>query len=173
MHDPKVPETLDGWSVLHQMFRIRWSDWQNLPSEKRAALAAEAADILSGMDRGEEGTTAVFTMLGHKADLMLLHLRKDFGALQRAQLAVSRLGLSSYLEATTSFVSVVELGMYEMTGIIHKRLAEKGLATGSEEFERAFDVEMEEQRRRVLGRLFTDVPGAAHRLLLPHGQAPR
>jgi chlorite dismutase len=158
VHDPKVPETLDGWSVLHQMFRIRWSDWQALPSEKRAALAAEAADVLSGMDRGEEGTTAVFTMLGHKADLMLLHLRKDFGALQRTQLAVSRLGLSPYLDATTSFVSVVELGMYEMTAIIHKRLAEKGLATGSEEFERAFDVEMEEQRRRVLGRLFTEVP---------------
>jgi chlorite dismutase len=48
--------------------------------------------------------------------------------------------------------------MFEMTAIVHKRLGERGLVTGSEEFERAFDVEMEEQRRRVLGRLFTEVP---------------
>ena len=158
MHDPNVPETLEGWSVLHQMFRLRWSDWQALPSEKRTALSAEAERVLSEMDRGDEGTTAVFTLLGHKGDLMLLHLRRDLPALQRAQLAVARLGLAAYLEATTSFVSVVELGMYEMTGIIHKRLAERGLATGSAEFESAFDVEMEEQRRRVVGRLFTEVP---------------
>ena len=31
MHDPRVPETLEGWSVLHQMFRVRWDAWRTLP----------------------------------------------------------------------------------------------------------------------------------------------
>jgi len=158
MHDPRVPETLEGWSVLHQMFRVRWDAWRELAAEARSRIASEAADALQAMDQGETGTTALSTLLGHKGELMLLHFRRSFDALQAAQLQVSGLGLSRYLEATTSYVSVVELGMYEMTAQIHGRLAEKGLAKGSPEFEKAFDAEMEEQRRRVVGRLFQDVP---------------
>ncbi len=48
--------------------------------------------------------------------------------------------------------------MYEMTSQIHGRLAEKGLAAGSKEFDTAFDGELDEQRRRVLPRLFQEVP---------------
>src|SRR5262249_233831 len=38
------------------------------------------------------------------------------------------------------------------------RLKEKGLKPGAKEFDAAFDAEMEEQRGRVTGRLFLDVP---------------
>ncbi len=62
--------------------------------------------------------------------------------------------------------------MYEMTAQVHRRLGERGLKTGSDEFESAFDAEMEEQRKRVSGRLWAEVPGAATRLLLPDEQAP-
>ncbi len=158
MHDPRVPETLEGWCILHQMFRLRWSEWRALPAPDRATRAAEAAQALAGMQRGAQGTTFATTMLGHKGDLMLVHLRRSFDDLQAAQVAVARLGLAPYLEATTSFVSIVELGMYEMTALLHRRLGEQGLAAGSEEFERAFDEAMEEQRQRVLGRLFIEVP---------------
>jgi chlorite dismutase len=158
MHDPRVPETLDGWCLLHQMFRLRWAEWQGLPERDRAARAEEAAAATAAMARGEDGQTALVTLLGHKGDLMLVHFRRAFEALQQAQLAVARLGLSAFLEPTTSYVSVVELGMYEMTALLHARLREKGLAPGSPEFDRAFDAEMEEQRKRVTGRLFLEVP---------------
>jgi chlorite dismutase len=158
MHDPRVPETLDGWSLLHQMFRVRWVAWRALPEAERRGIGSEAALAFSAMARGERGTTALATLLGHKGDLMLAHFRRDFEALQAADLAVASLALSEYLEPTTSYVSLVELGMYEMTAQIHARLAEKGLKTGSPEFEAAFDGEMEEQRRRVVGRLFQEVP---------------
>jgi chlorite dismutase len=110
------------------------------------------------MAGGDEGSTALVTLLGHKGDLMLVHFRRSFEGLQEAQLQVARLPLAPYLEATTSYVSIVELGMYEMTAQIHGRLKEKGLAAGSAEFEAAFDAEMEEQQRRVVGRLFLEVP---------------
>ncbi len=158
MHDPRVPETLDGWSALHQMFRIRWSAWRELGADARSRIASEAATAFEAMDQGEAGTTALATLLGHKGDLLLIHFRRSFDALQAAQLQVAGLALERYLEPTTSYVSIVELGMYEMTAQIHGRLAEKGLAKGSPEFEKAFDAEMAEQRRRVIGRLFQDVP---------------
>ena len=84
------------------------------------------------MRRGEAGTTVPVTLLGHKGDLMLVHLRRSFEELQAAQVAVARLGLATFLEPTTSFVSIVELGMYEMTAQIHQRLGERGLKTGSD-----------------------------------------
>lgn len=167
MHDPRVPETLEGWSVLHQMFRIRWPDWRVLGDDTRRRLAAEAAGALATMAGGEAGTTVPVTLLGHKGDLLLIHFRRSFEELQAAQVAVARLGLSTFLEPTTSFVSVVELGMYEMTAQVHQRLGQRGLVTGSDEFERAFDAEMEEQKKRVSGRLWTEVPGRRHVCFYP------
>jgi chlorite dismutase len=54
-------------------------------------------------------------------------------------------------------VSIVELGMYEMTAKIHEQLGAK-FKPGSEEFEKAFDAEMETQRGRVQNRLWNEVP---------------
>ena len=167
MHDPNVPETLEGWSVLHQMFRIRWPEWRVRPQELRRRLAAEAEEALDAMRRGATGTTVPVTLLGHKGDLMLIHLRRSFEELQAAQVAVARLGLATFLEPTTSFVSIVELGMYEMTAQIHRRLGERGLVAGSEAFEAGFDAEMEEQRKRVSSRLWLEVPARRHVCFYP------
>ena len=116
MHDPRVPETLEGWSVLHQMFRVRWSEWQALAAPDRGTRAAEAAQALAGMQRGAEGTT----VRDHAARPQgrpdaRAPAAQTSSELQAAQLAVARLGLAPFLEPTTSFVSIVELGMYEMT----------------------------------------------------------
>ena len=166
MHDPRVPETLEGWSVLHQMFRVRWTEWRALPVAERRRIASQAAEAFGAM-AGAGGATVLSTLLGHKGDLMLVHFRPDFEALQAAQLAVAGLELWAWLEPTTSYVSVVELGMYEMTSQIHQRLSAGGLVTGSPEFEAAFDAEMEEQRRRVTGRLFLEPPPRRHLCFYP------
>jgi peroxiredoxin len=162
MHDPKVPETLEGWSILHQMFRVRWTEWQARPAAERAAIADEAARTLAAMRTGTEGSSLPVTLLGHKGDLMLLHFRRGFEELQSAQLAIERLRLAEHLEPTSSFVSVVELGMYEMTAQIHRRLGEQGLKPGAQEFESAFDAALDEQRRRVHERLFLEPPARRH-----------
>jgi len=167
MHDPRVPETLEGWSVLHQMFRVRWEAFRGLPEADRRGRAEAAAAALAEMAKGDDGATALTTLLGHKGDLMLVHFRRSFDGLQAAQLAVARSPLASFLEPTSSYVSVVELGMYEMTAQIHGRLAEQGLKTGSPEFEKAFDLEMEEQRKRVMSRLFLEVPARRHVCFYP------
>ena len=167
MHDPRVPETLEGWWLLHQMFKVSWPAWQALPPAERQQKAAQTARALGAMEGGREGSSVPCTLLGHKGDLMLIHFRRSVEELEAAQLSVGRLDLAPFLQATTSYVSVVELGMYEMTAQIHARLGDRGLEPGSEPFEKAFDTEMQEQEDRVEGRLFLDVPPRRHVCFYP------
>ena len=154
MHNPLVPESLEGWSILHLMYRVRWDRLRGASQADLQRMADEATRALSVPDAG---ATAAVQMLGHKADLMFILFRRGFEQLAQSQLALSRTELSGYLEATTSYVSIVELGMYEMTGKLHEQLG-AAHKPGSEEFERAFDAEMETQRQRVMSRLFIEVP---------------
>jgi chlorite dismutase len=167
VHNPQVPETLDGWAVLHQMFRVRWETLKPLSAKRRRELADEAAALLATLESRKEGPSALVNLLGHKGDLMLVHFRKSFDELSRVELQLTRLGLHDHLEATTSYVSIVELGLYEMTGKIHQDLQVRGLKTGSEEFERAFDEEMKTQRERMIGRLYTEIPRRRHVCFYP------
>jgi chlorite dismutase len=154
MHNPAVPETLEGWSLLHLLYRVRWDRLRDKNPAELARLAGEVTDALAVPDAG---ATAYVQMLGHKADLMIVCFRRDFEALAQAQLALSRTALADALEPTYSYVSIVELGMYEMTAKIHEQLAAK-FKPASDEFEQAFDAEMQTQRGRVMSRLFLEVP---------------
>lgn len=156
MHNPIVPETLEGWSVLHLMYRVRWDRVKALSAAARRQAGDEAAHALA-VHASSDGSTTCVQMLGHKADLMIVCLRRSFEDLAHAELALARTKLRDLLEPTTSYVSIVELGMYEMTAKIHQQLGEK-FKPGSDEFEQAFDEEMTRQRERVMGRLFQDVP---------------
>ena len=163
MHNSFVPETLEGWSVLHLMYRVRWDQLRRSTPADRERIADEAVRALAVPDAG---ATALVQVLGHKADLMIVCFRRTFEELAGAQLALSKSELHDALEATTSYVSVVELGMYEMTAKIHEQLGAK-FTPGSDDFERAFDREMEIQRQRVMNRLFLEMPAARHVCFYP------
>ena len=163
MHNPFVPETLEGWSVLHLMYRVRWDRLRHAPASDVQQMADEAMKALAVPDAG---ATAAVQMLGHKADVMFICFRRGFEQLAGAQLALSRTQLHDHLEPTSSYVSIVELGMYEMTGKIHEQVGAK-FKPGSEEFERAFDAEMETQRQRVMSRLFIEMPKARYVCFYP------
>jgi peroxiredoxin len=178
MHNPFVPETLEGWSLLHQAFRIRWSSLRLLSPTARVELAAEAAAALRlpenhvnelGADTGvtADGASILVQLLGHKGDLLLIHARRTFDELSQAQLAFAQTRLHDHLEPAMSYVSIVELGMYEMTAKIHEQLGAQGLKPGSDEFESAFDDAMETQRTRVLNRLFPMLPAKRHVCFYP------
>jgi chlorite dismutase len=163
MHNPFVPETLEGWSVLHLMYRVRWDRLRDRSPADTARLAEAAVRALAVPDAG---SSAVVQVLGHKADLMFICFRRSFDELAHAQLALSRTELHDTLEPTTSYVSIVELGMYEMTAKLHEQLSGKFKA-GTEEFENAFDAEMATQRQRVMNRLFLDMPKARYVCFYP------
>src|ERR1051325_4199927 len=99
MHNPFVPETLEGWSVLHLMYRVRWDRLRSAAAPDLERLAESATRALTVPDAG---ATTYVQVLGHKADLMIICFRRSFDDLAQAQLALSRTELHDYLEATTS-----------------------------------------------------------------------
>lgn len=166
--NPFVPETLEGWSVLHLLYRIDWPRLSACPADDRRTMAAEAVAALhQSAPTAADGATAFVQMLGHKADLMVLLFRRTFDDLGRAELALAQTRLNAYLQPTTSYVSVVELGMYEMTAKLHRLVAEKGLTLHTDEYNTAFEALMAEQRQRMSGRLFPAVPSARHVCFYP------
>ena len=75
MHNPSVPETLEGWSILHLMYRVRWDRMRSMADADRRRLADEAVTALAVPDAG---STALVQVLGHKADLMIICFRSGF-----------------------------------------------------------------------------------------------
>ena len=166
MTAPIVPATLDGWSVLHQMFRIRWDVVRPLTASARADLAGEASALVPAPS-GERGHSAFVQVLGHKADLMLVHFRPAFDDLAAVELDLARSRLYDLLEPAASYVSVVELGMYDMTLKLHQQLRDRGLTPDSDAWVEAWHGEMAAQRQRVAGRLFARLPARRHVCFYP------
>ena len=168
MHNPFVPETHEGWSVLHLIFRVDWGRLSAAYPGDREQMAGEAVRALATtIADPSEGATALVQLLGHKGDLMVIAFRRSFDELGRTQLALARTKLSAFLQPTYSYVSIVELGIYEMTAKIHRQLAEEGLAHGTDAYTARFDAEIEQQRQRVLGRLFAPIPPARYVCFYP------
>lgn len=156
---PAVPLTIEGYSVLHQMFRVRWTQWRALDQAERSRIANEAEQQLAQMESRQGGQTALFTLLGHKGDLMLVHFRESFDDLNQAELDLSRLRLSDFLEATTSYVSVIELGLYESTLKTYRSLADRGVEPHSAQWNDAIRETIARQKEAMKPRLFPDMPG--------------
>ena len=164
-HDPlssAPPLTLEGAPVLHQMFSINWRAWRQLSSDAQKELVNEAATAL-----GQMKGTALFAMLGHKGDLQLVHFRETFDQLHQAGLTVDRLRLSEYLESTTSYVSVVEMGLYDSTVRLQVSLTEKGIAPGTPEWDQEFAANIEQQRKSMHPRLWPEIPRRRYHCFYP------
>src|ERR1700735_2583108 len=85
---PEVPLTTEGYSVLHQMMRFRWSAWRGLSKAEKSDIVKEASDALAAMEKHSPGPSALFSLIGHKGDLMLIHFRDSFAALNQAELQI-------------------------------------------------------------------------------------
>ncbi|PYX91933.1 MAG: heme-dependent peroxidase [Acidobacteria bacterium] len=155
---PPVPLTVEGYSVLHQMLRFRWSDWRNLPESQRRELTAEAAALLEEMEQNSTGQSALYSLLGHKGDLMLVHFRESFDQLNQAELQLAQIRLHDLLEPTSSYLSIIELGLYESTVKTYKTLMERGIEPHSEEWKREIADTVARQKEAMHPRLFPAMP---------------
>jgi chlorite dismutase len=157
-HLPAVPLTLEGASMLHQMLRVRWTAWKQLSSAERGEIAQEATQALAEMEREASGQSAAFSLLGHKGDLILVHFRRSFDELNKVERLLAGLRLWDYLEPTSSYLSVVELGLYESSLKTYGALAERGIAPFSPEWTAGIEEVMARQREAMAPRLYPDMP---------------
>lgn len=164
---PPVPLTIEGYSVLHQMMRVRWAAWRQLNDTQQSEIVREASAALGQMEENAQGPSAIFSLLGHKGDLMLVHFRHSFDELNQAELHLAGLRLSDYLEPTTSYLSIIELGLYESTIKAYKALADRGVAAHSEEWNREIKDTLARQKEAMRSRLYPELPKSRYLSFYP------
>jgi peroxiredoxin len=166
-----VPLTVEGSAVLHQMFRFRWREWRALPGWQRDRMTQETVAVLQRMEQGQrEGhpnQSAFYSQLGHKGDLLAIHFRDSIAELSNTELELSRLEFFDYLEPKHSYVSVVELGLYESSAKAYGTLQEKGVEPFSNEWNEEIKQVMSRQASAMAPRLFPAVPPAKYLCFYP------
>lgn len=165
---PPVPLTLEGHFVLHQFFTFDWKAWRSCPDRER--IAREAQETLQRLERKEPGAlprTGLFSQLGHKGDLMLIHFRDSLEALNQVELDLAQTELYDYLSLRHSYVSVVELGLYESTRKVYEAASAKGLETNSPEWQAEVASTLQRQATAMAPRLLPSVPEAKYNCFYP------
>ncbi len=166
-----VPLTLEGASVLHQMFRFRWIAWRALSLPERERVIDEAVELLEGAEEGDgpprPNQSALFSLVGHKGDLMMVHFRDSIEDLNRFELKLAQTDLFEFLEPTQSYLSVVELGLYESSAKTYAALAEKGLEPNTPEWNAEIKEVLDRQSAAMAPRLFPAIPESKYLCFYP------
>ena len=123
--------------------------------------------LLSAFEANKQAATGLFAMLGHKGDLMVVHFRKTLDDLNDAELAIANSELNEYLEPTTSYLSVVELGLYEGSVKLYSELTAKGLKPGTADWNREVEAELSKQREASAPRLWPEIPARRYLCFYP------
>lgn len=114
----EVPGTLEGWYALHDFRRIDWVRFKGLGKSDQEDILEEATRFLAQAEMvtdAPEGTSALYTIVGHKGDLMFLHLRPTVDHLGALERAFASTRLADFTTQTYSYLSVTELSLYEAT----------------------------------------------------------
>lgn len=110
-----APETLEGWFAFHDLRQLDRAAWNALDPDDRHQIVAEAAGVLDSYERLEdspEGCSVGYSVIGHKGDLLFLHLRPDPGQLFEIESAFDETRLAAYLTRPYSFFSVIEVSRH-------------------------------------------------------------
>ena len=162
---PAVPLTLEGYSVLHQMFRFGWAEWRKPDGSDRTGCAREFAAAFADLEKA--GQFAAYSLMGHKGDLMLVHFRDSFEDLNQTELQLDRTEFQEFLEPVHSYLSVIELGLYDSSVKLFRHLTERGVAPHSEEWNREVQETLHRQRAAMWSRLYPKIPDSRYLCFYP------
>ena len=166
---PPVPLTLEGSHVLHQFFRFDWKTWRGCAAGDREKMAADFASVLQRLERSAEGKihSALYSELGHKGDLILVHFRDSLEELNQIELDLAQTTLYDFLSPVHSYVSVVELGLYESTRKTYEAAAAKGHPQHSAEWNAEVEESLKRGTEAMRPRLFPAVPDTKYLCVYP------
>ena len=109
------PPTDEGWYALHDFRTIDWDAWRTAPDrERERALEDGISHFRSHLDveDADDGQSALYSILGHKADLLVVHLRPTTADIDAIERRFEQTEFARFTERTTSFVSVTEASGY-------------------------------------------------------------
>jgi chlorite dismutase len=185
---------LEGSCLLHQFFRFDWKSWRGFaPSERkdgadgerktglqnkrksgadgeRGKIVSDAIATLRSLERAAPDApvrTALYSELGHKGDLILVHFRESFEALNQVELDLAQTALYDFLIPTHSYVSVVELGLYESSRKTYDAASAKGFEAHTPEWNAEIANSLARGTEAMKPRLFPSVPDAKYMCFYP------
>ncbi|HEY3746839.1 MAG TPA: hydrogen peroxide-dependent heme synthase [Gemmatimonadaceae bacterium] len=165
------PATLEGWYVLHQIFRV---DRRRLakrglgPMLKSARTTFDRRAGVGGVPRTRRkpatestiGWSCIARVIGSTSDLMVIHFRDSLDAIGEAQDALSRTALGEILDPVYSFLSITEAGLYHITAELARDAVARGGKAGDEAYARALAdrSEVERASAHIRRRLYPEIP---------------
>ena len=111
----EAPQTKEGWFALHDFRSIDWDAWRDAPERERRRAIEEGQSFLNHREQvvdADEGDSGLFSVLGHKADLLFVHFRPTLDDLSAIERRFEKTALANFTERTTSYVSVTEVSGY-------------------------------------------------------------
>ena len=154
-----APETLEGWYALHQIFSI---DRQALRSKPGVVAGHDTSgvDATQGGSPGTDGWSAIVTLIGSKADLLVIHFRPSLESIGAVQRSFARQPIAALLQPVYSFLSVTEAGLYHLSADLARAAAERGGTVGDEIYtaELGQRTSAERQNPHVQRRLYPSIP---------------
>ncbi len=115
----EAANTYDGWYALHDFRTINWPAWKSLSQEERDEVLNEFTAILDKMNETEEkkeGSHVLYSIVGQKADIMLMNLRPTMQELNELENEFNKTRFAEFTIPAYSYVSVVELSNYLPAG---------------------------------------------------------
>jgi chlorite dismutase len=111
----EAAQTLDGWYALHDFRMFDWRTWRTLTTQQQEEAKADLQAYVSSCmeaDQQRTGSFAFYSILGHKADFVFIHLRETLEELNALEHQYQRTCFAEYSFPVFSYVSVVELSNY-------------------------------------------------------------
>jgi chlorite dismutase len=162
------PETIEGWFVLHQIFRLK------KPKIDAARLGRMVKSALTEAGRGRktaakarvskagspDGWSCCARLIGSTADLLVIHFRDSLDAIGVAQNDFARSELAGIVEPVYAFLSVTEAGLYHISADLARAAAARGGEVGDEDYARALAdrVATERNSAHIRRRLYPELP---------------
>ncbi len=156
--------------MLHQFFRFDWKSWRGCAEAERKKIAAESTAALKNLERSGLDApvrTALYSQLGHKGDLILVHFRDSLEALHQVELDLAQTALYGFLTPVHSYVSVIELGLYESTRKTYEAAAAKGFAQHSPEWNAEIAASLARASTAMAPRLYPAIPESKYLCFYP------
>ncbi|MDB5083548.1 MAG: heme-binding protein [Bacilli bacterium] len=107
--------TLEGWYALHDFRQIDWTGWKSLAADERKSAIDELltqTSIWGQSEDDKQGSSAFYVIIGHKADLLFVHLRPTLEELSQVETQFNKSKLAEFTSPDYSYLSVVELSNY-------------------------------------------------------------
>ncbi len=149
------PPTEEGWFALHDFRTIDWSAWATASADEQERALEAGRTYLSaaaGVADSDAGASRTYAINGHKADLLMLHLRPSLDAVNQLERRFEQTELAAFTDRTTSYVSVTEAS---------------GYSEETQDYFEGGDLENEGLKNYIEMRLYPSIPEAAHVCFYP------